>query len=166
MSGIPLDDAVEVVEMVRRSAVQSALSEVALALQDEDFFGGIWLDRRAGGVLTVAVTEGGVAAAKRELASRGLLNASVVRQVAFTKAQLDAWSLEALNILLEQGKNYMRSVSTDTPTNRVRVDLAEDTPLEIIDDIKRVMPFEALAMAVGGPGWVEQDIRDKPCAPR
>ncbi len=148
--------------MDRRSALESALSEVALVLQDADFFGGIWLDQRAGGVLNIAVTEGGLEAADRELASRGLLDTSVVRQVAFSKAQLDAWSMDALKILLEQGKNYMHSVSTDTPSNKVRVDLAEDTPREIIDEIKGLMPSEALAMTVGGPGWVEQGIRDKP----
>ena len=152
--------------MARRSDLESALSEVALALQDEDFFGGIWLDQRAGGVLNLAVTEGGVEAADRELTSRGLSDASVVRQVAFTKAQLDAWSIDALNILLEQGRNYMHSVSTDTPNNKVCVDLAGDTPLRIVDEIRRVMPSEALAMAVGGPGWVEQDLGDKPSRPR
>ena len=157
---------VEVVPMVRRRALESALSEVALALQDEDFFGGIWLDQRAGGVLNVAVTEGGVEAADRELASRGLSDVSVVRLVAFTKAQLDAWSIDALNILLEQGRNYMHSVSTDTPNNKVRVDLAGDTPLGIVDEIRRVTPSEALAMTVGGPGWVEQDLGDKPSRPR
>lgn len=130
--GLPLSPN-ELSDLRGRVAAEDGILALRLRLERHvDSFGGLFIDQSAGGVVDIAVREGGEAAAIAEERADpvGLpVRVRIVDHSIATLEEVETTVLEMFDELLADGISVV-GVAIDIPANRVRVRVKELTPQE------------------------------------